>query len=113
MKRWPWERNGKREDRTPWPTGRQAERGRQQDDSILSGLSRWEDNDATDWESQAEGNQGSEEKNNSLLSNHLPPHVATPIYLSPPLDTGRDHPPPPSSMSPEQKQRVVLGNYRH
>lgn len=39
MKRWPRERDGKHEDRTPWPAGRQAERGRQQDDSVLSGLS--------------------------------------------------------------------------
>lgn len=58
--------------------------------------------------------QGSEEENNSLLSKHLPPHVVTPIYLSPPLDMGRDPPLPPSFLCPQkQKEQVVLDNYRN
>lgn len=44
--------------------------------------------------------QDSEKENNSRLSQHLAPCVVTPIYLSPPLDMGRD---PASflSLSPE------------
>lgn len=51
--------------------------------------------------------QDSEEENNSRFSQHLAPCVVTPIYLSPPPDTGRD---PVSflSLSPEIDSKSCL-----